>query len=380
MVAVDAGSTTWIHRFLRSGCSSLFRSQCGGYPQHVRHVGPPFRLGVAWNSGRRMPRSSRRFDCSLEPKVASLSTYSPVMTDVPDAQPRLHGQQAPLRSSATDGPPRCRPSSLDRVLLVISFVGMYAVPQSRGGWSCARRPNATASEEVKGIDLGDDLELLNYMLNMYRPNIALTDNPAQRRGRCMRRVANVANVGRWRHMRCWARTWWNWSRRPKSEAHEQVHRRAMARDSGCARALERLHAPGKRCRSARRAIRPRTRTVGVSSQPVCSWTWARNKTWPGSGPLPRPGTQALLGGSGLARSLPGTRRRRPSASAGPADPARRHLWRSSGAGKDHTVMCLLRELLEKGVPFLIFDWNAITGTCWRRRGFRRGRSGPSPSA
>jgi hypothetical protein len=100
------------------------------------------------------------------------------MTDIPYTRPlsladRLR-YEFPQPSSAyvvavADGPGaagdllRGRHESLDRVA---SGVGALVAERQR------------LSEEVLGGIDRDDLELSNLMLNMYRPNIALTDNPA----------------------------------------------------------------------------------------------------------------------------------------------------------------------------------------------------------
>lgn len=85
---------------------------------------------------------------------------------------------------------------------------------------------------------------------------------------------------------------------------------------------------------------------------------ARNKTGPGSGPppLPPPEPGALAGWLRLGEVV------YPNTPPTPFGLNRGELiqhvgiFGRSGAGKTNTVMGLLRELLEKDVPFLIFDW------------------------
>lgn len=84
----------------------------------------------------------------------------------------------------------------------------------------------------------------------------------------------------------------------------------------------------------------------------------RNRTTPGAGPPPLPPPEAgvLAGWLRLGDAVyPG----RPPASFG-LEPGEliQHvgIFGRSGAGKTNTVLCLLRGLLDKGVPFLIFDW------------------------
>ncbi len=85
---------------------------------------------------------------------------------------------------------------------------------------------------------------------------------------------------------------------------------------------------------------------------------ARNRTGPGSGPppLPPPEPGALAGWLRLGEVV------YPNTPPTPFGLNRGELiqhvgiFGRSGAGKTNTVMCLLRELLDKGVPFLIFDW------------------------
>ena len=85
---------------------------------------------------------------------------------------------------------------------------------------------------------------------------------------------------------------------------------------------------------------------------------ARNKTGPGQGPppLPPPAPGVVAGWLRLGEVV------YPNTPPTPFGLNRGELiqhvgiFGRSGAGKTNTVMCLLRELLEKEVPFLIFDW------------------------
>ena len=85
---------------------------------------------------------------------------------------------------------------------------------------------------------------------------------------------------------------------------------------------------------------------------------ARNRTGPGQGPppLPPPEPGVLAGWLRLGDVV------YPNTPATPFGLNRGELiqhvgiFGRSGAGKTNTVMCLLRELLDKDVPFLIFDW------------------------
>ena len=85
---------------------------------------------------------------------------------------------------------------------------------------------------------------------------------------------------------------------------------------------------------------------------------ARNRTGPGQGPppLPPPEPGVLAGWLRLGDVV------YPNTPPTPFGLNRGELiqhvgiFGRSGAGKTNTVMCLLRELLDKDVPFLIFDW------------------------
>jgi hypothetical protein len=85
---------------------------------------------------------------------------------------------------------------------------------------------------------------------------------------------------------------------------------------------------------------------------------ARNRTGPGQGPppLPPPEPGVLAGWLRLGEvTYPN---RPPSPFGLNKGELIQHvgIFGRSGAGKTNTVLCLLRELLDKNVPFLIFDW------------------------
>ena len=113
---------------------------------------------------------------------------------------------------------------------------------------------------------------------------------------------------------------------------------------------------------------------------------ARNRTGPGQGPppLPPPEPGVLAGWLRLGEVV------YPNTPATPFGLNRGELiqhvgiFGRSGAGKTNTVMCLLRELLDKDVPFLIFDWKRnyrdLLAAPWVPEGnpARHRRPGPCP--